>query len=277
MPLLTLESRGLIFAYEDSGAPANSTTYTTVFLVHPPWFNARIFRPLFPYAAKHNLRFIAPHAREYCGSSPYTEDELEQCHSSSPADQDAIICSTALDLARFIAQSILCGDLPPPCERNGVKSGGIGLFGWSGGCAQILSLLANITTMDEALSTLLERYLGTVILHDCPSMCYGIPEPTTMYHPFRDPSLSNEQREAHMMTFIVSYYEPIKDLASVTPMSLKQRRAMAEISTKLLPQEVEEIACPDVARRFGLDLLEWQVYAETPAERFSTLKEHGRR
>ncbi|KAI0700597.1 hypothetical protein BC835DRAFT_397203 [Cytidiella melzeri] len=268
MQTLTLEVRGLVYAYEDSGAPASSSSYTTVLMVHPPWFHGRIFCRMFPCAEAQGIRFIAIHSRGYCGSSPYTEDELDR-RRSGPEEQETVIYADAVDFAMIMAQLIRQEGLPPHSEVEDVKTGGICIFSWSAGCTPIISLLANITSLDESLSALLERYLCTVILFDCPSMCYGIPEPTKTFHPFRDPTLTNEQKEARMYNFIVTYYDPFEDLASVTPTSIEQRKTLASVSptsrptvTEFSPQEAAEVSSPEVARHIGHDLLEWQVYAE---------------
>ncbi|KAI0700596.1 hypothetical protein BC835DRAFT_396379 [Cytidiella melzeri] len=230
---------------------------------------AGIFRRMFSYATAHNIRFIAIHSRGYCGSSPYTEAELEQRHSSVPEEQEAAIYADAVGFASCMAQIIEREGLPLPSEVQGMKTGGICVLSWSAGCTPVISLLANITSLEKSLSTLLERYLCKVILHDCPSMCYGIPEPTRTFHPFRDPSLTNEQRETRMLNFVVTYYEPFQGLASVTPTSIEQRKTLASVSpgakpsvTTFSPQEVAEVSSPEVARFIGHDLLEWQVYAE---------------
>ncbi|KAI0092165.1 hypothetical protein BDY19DRAFT_928638 [Irpex rosettiformis] len=53
MPTVDLRDRGVVLAYEDSGAPLGSTDYTTVFLVHPFLFDARK-TPLLSYIDKIN-------------------------------------------------------------------------------------------------------------------------------------------------------------------------------------------------------------------------------
>lgn len=185
MPTVHLKTRDIVLAYEDSGVPPNSTDYTTVFLIHPFLFNARklvvfpefyvcilglidnvlgAFQKVFPYAAPSNLRFIAPHMREYDQSTPYTEEELELFYSSDLEEQETSLRGQALELADLITYFIEHESLPAPRDSNGVKVGGVHIVGWSAGSAQVFSLLANISALDKSISDLLERYIGTVIL-----------------------------------------------------------------------------------------------------------------
>lgn len=132
---------------------------------------------MFPYAASNNLRLIAIHSREYCGSTPFLEQELELLHSSDLEDQANYVSSQAIDIARLIAHCIKHDNLPPPTESQGVRSGGVCLFAWSAGSAVSLALLANLTKLEESIYTLLDRYITTIILHGT-SLTVGCHMPT---------------------------------------------------------------------------------------------------
>lgn len=186
MPTLALQDRGVVLAYEESGAPANSTTYTTVFLLHTFLFDARMyirglplrahlldcsmispgsFRRMFLHAATHNLRLIALHLREYGDSTKFTDEELDNFYSADPAVQEASVFGQGMEIASFIAHFIEHEELPPPKESNGGQTGGISILGWSAqGAASALSLLANIAALNLHRSALIEEYLRTVIL-----------------------------------------------------------------------------------------------------------------
>ncbi|KAI0092162.1 hypothetical protein BDY19DRAFT_990898 [Irpex rosettiformis] len=213
--------------------------------------------------------FIAPYMREYGDSTPFTDEELERYHSSDPEDQEATLCVECLELAEFMAHFIRFEHLPAPRESNGVKSGGIHIFTWSTGSVPALALLANLEALDKDLSNLLEEYMGTIFIADLPSMCYGIPEPAKLYHPFRDTSLSHEETFEQMLFFVFTYFEPFEDLASVTPSSIEARKTLAEVSpeakitkTTFSLGELEGLTNRQVSDRIGLGLVEWVVYAE---------------
>ncbi len=100
-------------------------------------------------------------------------------------------------------------------------------------------------------------------------MCYGIPEPTRLYHPFRDTSIPQDQVYPALLTFISTYFEPIDDLASVDEPSLQKRKAIAEVSpnaeftiTKFPPKEFADITDYEALGRVGPGMVDWMVYAE---------------
>ncbi|KAI0340786.1 alpha/beta-hydrolase [Trametopsis cervina] len=260
MPLVTVNDQGVALAYEDTGAPRNSDDYTTVFLLHPYLWHGGIFRRMFPYAASNNLRLIAIHSREYCGSTPFLEQELELLHSSDLEDQANYVSSQAIDIARLIAHCIKHDNLPPPTESQGVRSGGVCLFAWSAGSAVSLALLANLTKLEESIYTLLDRYITTIILHDPPGYSYGISEPAKVYHPLKDLTLSLEQMQAAMVTWILTYFEPFADLALVTPPNIKARKSVS--MTTMTPQDIAETTSKEAARRIGPGLVNYEVFAE---------------
>jgi hypothetical protein len=103
--------------------------------------------------------------REYGGSTPFSDEELDQYHSFDPDDQEAVLHVQALELAEFIAHFIREEKLPRPIHSNGMNSGGVSILTWSVGSASVLSLLANISTLSDSVNTLLESHLRTVILY----------------------------------------------------------------------------------------------------------------
>ena len=64
-------------------------------------------------------------------------------------------------MARFIEAE----NLPAPQQINGQDLGGASFIAWSQGNGPLLSLLANISQLDEGTNAVLERYIRTVFIY----------------------------------------------------------------------------------------------------------------
>ncbi|KAI0705152.1 hypothetical protein BC835DRAFT_1537220 [Cytidiella melzeri] len=266
MPLVPIDDDGNVLEYEDSGAPPGSTDYTTLFCFNNFLWHSGVFRPLFPHAATYNFRVIAIHPREYCRSSPYTDDELAALQSGDQDDEANIIRQEGHAMAVVIAHVIKNDGLPLPSESGGVKTGGVIIIARSAGVALLAALLGNLDSLDKEVYALLDQYVTCCIMLDPPGMIFGIAEPTGSIHPLKDVSLSPEQATKDFIDWTVSYHEPISDLNLVTAETILTRKSLSATSsdprytpTRMNEQDLKELTCPEVASRLGPLFMNWEV------------------
>ncbi|CAL1712123.1 unnamed protein product [Somion occarium] len=210
MPTAQVNEEGAVLFYEDSGPPADSTTYTTVVLIHGLIFHGAVFRRLLPHAVPKNLRLVSVNLRDYPGSSPYAQSELDAFRSANENVQTEAI--TNLEKQR---------------NEDGTVSGGLALITWSMSNILSLSFLAHADTLPHATKSLLDKYLRTIVLHDASIATLGVnpyiaatslgSSSTVLYSPLRDQSLPFPERVKRFSTWVSSYYTKVDDLATLTP------------------------------------------------------------
>ncbi|OBZ66589.1 hypothetical protein A0H81_13449 [Grifola frondosa] len=210
MPHAPVDDYGTHLYYEDGGAPVGSTSYITIVLIHGTNFHSAIFRPLLPFAADHNLRFVCVNLRDYPGSTPYSPKELALLHSSEKDDQAAFIRAQGIELGAFLAWFIDTQNIPRLSTSSGKEhqTGGIAMLGWSSGNCITLSFLAHANKLPEKHRLLLDGYLRSFIIFDAPPFPFGAPFPSLqeLYNPLRDPSLSLEQASQAFSLWVSSYH-----------------------------------------------------------------------
>ncbi|CCM06260.1 uncharacterized protein FIBRA_08510 [Fibroporia radiculosa] len=179
MPIASVNDDRFQFYYEDSGVPPGSDDYTTLVLVHGAVYHGAIFRPMFYFAAGHNLRLVTLNFRDNPGSTPYSATELNALKDGDIEAQKGQIREQGLELAAFITWFIQTeGNLPvEPSERGGPLSGGIAVLGWSMGNLPVLSMLAHADELPIETQRLFEQYLRVLLLFDPPYFVLGGPGP----------------------------------------------------------------------------------------------------
>ncbi|KAI0092166.1 Alpha/Beta hydrolase protein [Irpex rosettiformis] len=269
MPSVTVNPLGIELYYEDSGAPAGSTSYSTVFLIHGYYCHSSIFLPTFSHAKLHNFRFIAINMREYPGTTNLSEAELQQFASADLEDQAAAVASQAVDIARLIVHVIKQEGIPPPQRSGDTLSGGVSLMAWSAGTLMINALLANVPTLDKAVYEFLNRYVTNAIFYTAPNIAFGIADPPKTTYPLKNLTMSTEEAHDAFLTWISTYWQPFPDLKSINTTSIQQRKPMTEISSdpryksireRRSPEEIEGIVHAPVKYRIGPALVNWQVF-----------------
>lgn len=141
-----------------------------------PNLASAIFRRMIPYATHANLRLVLLNMRDYPGSSQYTSDEVCALRGPDLEDQRTAVKNSGLQLARFLDHFIRTNDIPPKSESSETGTqGGLVVLSWSLGNIVAHSFLAHAHELCPDLSTLLEKYLRTVVLHGM--HCISIPEP----------------------------------------------------------------------------------------------------
>ena len=167
-----------------------------------------IFRRLVPLAPEHNLRLVLINRRDYPGSSPYTEADLEKIAGNDSEMKDEFVRARALEFATFI-KTFVEKEIIPKVSSDW-KRGGITLMAWSSGNAYTLPLLSYADAIPEATRQFLEPYLRSLIVlgelrwrknqsqaftnsfgEDAPRWVVGAPQAQDA---LRDLSLSEEER-----------------------------------------------------------------------------------
>ncbi|KAI0631506.1 hypothetical protein C8Q77DRAFT_1218969 [Trametes polyzona] len=236
-----MASHGL-HVLQDSGAPGDSTDYTTLVVVHGyTWSSGtysgiraqRTFLQLVPLAKQHNARVVLVNRRDYPGARPYTEEERALLRSStadegepgSPgiAEASGAIETFMRDRTRevygFLVEFVTKERPPPP--QPGSNTGGIVIAGWSFGTIWMTALLAHVSSFD-AHSIDVSAYMRRVVLFDPSYSLLGYHPPTTpWYHPLTDPLLDHDGRVKVFPAWASGYYshgDTLETLEQKTPL-----------------------------------------------------------
>ncbi|OBZ68182.1 hypothetical protein A0H81_11984 [Grifola frondosa] len=212
-----VDDKGTVLFYEDSGAPAGSTTYTTIVFVHGNLFHGAVFRRLAQYAASHNLRLVFLNLRDFPGSTPYTPAEVEAIRSPSRKTQDDTLRACGLEIAAFMSWFIETENLPPIAEpsdacSDGALTGGIALLGWSSGTCITMPVLAHADKMSDDMRKLFDAHFRSFILYDPSIISTGSTLSGKLYTPLEDESLTFQERMDKFSVYVSSYYHPLRDL-----------------------------------------------------------------
>ncbi len=169
---------GTVIFYTDSGPPPSSSDYTALVIIHGTGFNGRGspstvhwqgqtngfilidgFEHIHDLAHERNLRTVAINRREYPGSTPYGDEELDFMKKNPQAHLDSLAQFISLFLVAFIQ-----GNSIPRANEDGTK-GGLVALGWSTGCSMLVSMLSNPSAVSPQSRTILEPYLSNIILY----------------------------------------------------------------------------------------------------------------
>ncbi|KAJ3755665.1 hypothetical protein EV360DRAFT_49359 [Lentinula raphanica] len=207
MPSLQVQtytlSQGIELSFTDSGAPSDSVDYTTVVFLHGGIFNAYQFYKLHAHAHPLNLRTVFLHRRDYAGSTPYSRTELDELEQGSVEFWERL----SAQLAEFLGMFIQREKIPNSVEGRG----GLAIFGWSAGCATILSVLGAVQNplINEELYKDLQEYLAKCILYGRSHEFFGYtpPDDNPNYIPWHDPAVSVKDLPLAVAEWVSSYYD----------------------------------------------------------------------
>ncbi|KAF9254804.1 hypothetical protein L218DRAFT_831845, partial [Marasmius fiardii PR-910] len=88
--------------FADSGPPPHSDDYTTLVVLHGSGFSGDGFEKIHSAAHALNLRTVVWNRRDYPGSTPYTDSELEDLKQGRKAFLDRIGRQVGEFLVRFV-------------------------------------------------------------------------------------------------------------------------------------------------------------------------------
>ncbi|KAF8893775.1 hypothetical protein BD779DRAFT_1435527 [Infundibulicybe gibba] len=189
--------------YTDSGAVPHSTNYTTLVMLHGSAFSSHIFCKLYSLVEQQNLRIVTVQRRDYPGSTPYTDEELDDLRNGRKSFLDRL----GILLAHFLEYLIREHNVPKTSMDR--SSGGFSILGWSMGTATAMSLLSDPTIIPRDTYLLLEQYVTNLVLYDPPYLAFGyeLPPNADVYDPWTDPiAKTPEERYLAFKGWVGSYY-----------------------------------------------------------------------
>ncbi|KAI0668281.1 hypothetical protein C8Q78DRAFT_1049662 [Trametes maxima] len=206
-----------LFVAEDSGAPAGSTDYTTLVVLHGYSWVIGTFSKLIPFSEKYNTRVILVNRRDYRDARPLSEAErallpvithelesLPGAIASATRKIDAYMNARAKEVYDLLAELAIDEKLPRADFKNG--KGGIIVVGWSFAGAWMNSLLAHVSSFSRP-DVDLNEYVRRVVVFDSPYHTIGYSDPEGIEHrPFFDPKLSPEEQGRAFSTHVSGYY-----------------------------------------------------------------------
>ncbi|KAG6827752.1 hypothetical protein H0H92_010574 [Tricholoma furcatifolium] len=214
--------------FTDSGPPASSSDYTTLIILHGTAFNGGSFEKLHNLAHDFNLRTVVLNRREYPGSSPYTDAEINDIHHGRKVALDRL----AIQLGDFVRQFVEKNPGVPKIGP-GRKSGGLAIMGWSMGCMTAMTLFADPRLFSEELYTLLAAYVKDLILDDPPHVAFGIPLPpnTNAYISWEDSESQTPQELFQNFCYWSSSYFSHPDFygGSIEALDMRKRSDHATV------------------------------------------------
>ncbi|KAH9948846.1 Alpha/Beta hydrolase protein [Amylocystis lapponica] len=261
MPIAPVSKDASLY-YEDSGVPTGSTTYTTLVLIHGAVFHGGTFRRMIPFAAQHNLRLVIPNLRDYPGSTPFSQEELDALASHGRETQRDAIKAYGEEIAAFFVWFIQSEHIPPATRSSDPatsRHGGVVLLGWSAGNIATLSMLSHSTKFPELTKTLLSTHLRSLIVFDATLHALGFRPPETLYSPLRDTTIPLAERTAISGPWLSAYYSntaphPSRTYVAAAPPVLPHRTPSVELMAQA--GALAEITDPGVVARSHRHFLE---------------------
>ncbi|KAI5121868.1 hypothetical protein M0805_001076 [Coniferiporia weirii] len=206
MPLIPVDELGSSLFYEDSGAPEGTKdAYTTLIIVHGTAFHGAVFKRILPLAPSHQIRLVVVNRRDYPGSSPYAEAELENIRGSDTKSHNAFAQARGLEFAIFV-KNFAEKEKIPQTSLDG-KSGGVVLLAWSSGVSYTLPLLSFADTIPAQIREDIEPHLRSLIVFDVPRWVLGPPTPDHGTAVLRDESLLPLERARRFSEWVGAYYK----------------------------------------------------------------------
>ncbi|KLO13269.1 hypothetical protein SCHPADRAFT_874309 [Schizopora paradoxa] len=195
------------FAFDDTGPPPGTNAYTTLIVVHGTGFHKGIFKRLLPLAHGQGIRLVLINRRDYYGSTPFTNAELELIQSTDPIKHNQFFGDRATELAEFVVAFAEREHLPKVDETGTI--GGVAVMAWSSGNVFAQPLLSFADSIPLPTKIKLEEYFRLFIILDVPLWVLGDrdPSPTTLTGKLRDPSIPVKERLRSFNYWVSAYYD----------------------------------------------------------------------
>ncbi|KAH9895894.1 Alpha/Beta hydrolase protein [Cubamyces lactineus] len=233
---MTIDPSSGLGVFHDSGAPKDSTDYTTLVILHGFTWHAGTFVKLIPLGARHNTRVILVNRRDYTGSKPYSEEERALLPPKSPSSQKApdpseiaetsrrlqtFMMERAGELYAFLAGLVQKEQLPPANPES--NRGGIVVAGWSFATAWMTALLMYVSSLPPPSGASdLSRYVRRVVFLDASYRLFGFPDPANgAYQPLLDDTLTEQERAERFPLWLSGYFHhgnTLETLEQKTPL-----------------------------------------------------------
>ncbi|KAI0695746.1 alpha/beta-hydrolase [Cerioporus squamosus] len=258
MPVAPVDDRGTVLYYEDTGAPPGESVYKTLVLVHGAGFHGASFKLMVPFAVEHKLRFIIPNLRDYPGSTPYTQQELDELSSPAREQQERALRARALELAVFLRWLIETESITPiqGTPEAGSDTGGISLLSWSAGNCQTMGLFAYADQLPKETRELLGAYLRSYVLYEPSLASTGGPVPAGLQaiKATREPWMSLDDLTSAFCLSVSGYYPPFIFPQSIDP--LQSYPARLALHKPEASDHVDQSLTPTTSRMTSEELRE---------------------
>ncbi|KAF9259309.1 hypothetical protein L218DRAFT_875127 [Marasmius fiardii PR-910] len=233
--------------FTDSGPPPHSKDYKTLVIFHGACFNGFGLEKLHGVAHSLNLRTVIWNRRDYPGSTPYTDRELQDLQQGRKVFLDQI----GREIGEFLAQFIENEDIPEATSDN--TRGGIAIVGWSLGCITAMTLFSDQRLVPPKAYLKLEPYIKHLVLYEPPPFCFGYDMPTgpEYYLSFSDPDLKTPEAQFEAFCYWVSSFSNHPDVVSADHRGMDTRTKRSADATvgKWSPEEFERYANADTFQR----------------------------
>ncbi|KAF4981672.1 hypothetical protein FZEAL_2559 [Fusarium zealandicum] len=238
------------FGYTDTGSVADSSDYTTVFLIHGFGFHGANFHKMLPFVSSSNARLVLINRRDFPGSEPYSTSEVgqlkEMLGAPSLVQFDNFMRERAKEIYEFVCAFVKQESIP---VANGHR-GGVVLTSWSFGAVWLMAFMSNVGSFPVE-DVDLTKYMRRAILYDPPYICFGYPPPEDPYSAFSDESIEPQDRPEAFFKWVSGYYT--HDFATGT---LERRSPSTDVSStvaRMTPEEMQACVHADAAGAEGTD------------------------
>ncbi|KAF9002892.1 hypothetical protein BDQ17DRAFT_1242627 [Cyathus striatus] len=241
---------GIQIFYTDSGPVPNSNDYTTLIIFHGSAFTGHGFEKLHDVAKDYNLRTVIWNRRDYPGSTPYTDEELEDLKLG----HQIFIERLGKLVTQFIYKFINRERIPAMTEDR--RKGGIALMGWSMGTATEMSFLLDDKLISSEIYNSLEPYVKDLVLYDPPFRSFGfdVPADSNPYIPWTDPDCKTpEELYQNFLYWVSSYYDHPSLPVSIHDLDFRKRTDNRTVS-KWTPEQFAKFYCEPAAVRSELPM-----------------------
>ena len=119
-----------------------------------------IFQRLKPLAPEYGIRLVLVNRRDYPGSSPYADEEIQSLRTGGDEAHKKFNRKRAEEFATFLSSYIKNERIPP----TSAEGGGLALLGWSSANVLTIALLANLDQLPEHQKNDIEPYLRSFII-----------------------------------------------------------------------------------------------------------------
>lgn len=205
--LIVNSTTGVRLAYLDTGAPAYTSSYTTIFAVHGMVYTNLIFQKVMSVASSNGVRFVAIQRRPFPGSTPFTDQELNVTLTGGSGDEERNfeIEMRGHEIASFVDIFIQNHNLPR--VSNDGKSGGASLLGWSVGGAYVVAAIASTGTLPVDVQTRLGAYVRSMIVYEAAPIVLGLPTPSQNWAPLVDTTMPDDLRLPAFGQWCTGYFD----------------------------------------------------------------------
>ncbi|KAK1234684.1 hypothetical protein PQX77_002109 [Marasmius sp. AFHP31] len=263
--------------FTDSGAPPNSTDYTTLIAIHGFGVPGATFEAIQAHAHPFNLRVIALNRRDYAGSSPVSDEELEALEGKDESRAREFFDNMGLHLALFIKKFIEEEGIPAILEsENGRGRGGIAVMGWSLGTMTAVAPFGNPDIMREDVYQVLVKYVQGLILYDPACSALGLWPPSNvnaakLYFPGADPGVKGLVAYKAFIEWVGSHYQYTWKDGLPTPESIEEagslKRTQTSVADSWTESDFEKYTDPKPTTRADAAIFPWSGIVKEMAQK----------